>query len=228
MRLRNLFFLFVIGIAGLCTLPSCKNYYNDSDNPENKVTVYGTVSDIDSGEPMSNVNVSAVEAAGTGGVIAKTTTGYDGNYEMTMSATSLAVIRAEKAKYLTAEEQLSMEATTESERRVKVDIQMHKAVVLYRGTVTSEATSGGISNVKIDVAKGISIYQQPLASTFTDAYGEYEIEVPLIANGEEPEATWTNTVTATKDGYKTQSQTVNHTISDLGKTYTIDFKLSSK
>lgn len=200
----------------------------DSTNPEIKITIYGNVSDADSGDPLSGVSISAMGEDGLGGAAAKSVTGSDGNYEMEVSTSFSNTIRAEKTKYESVELKINMVGTSTKDQKYKADIQMHKEAVIYKGVI-KDTKGYTLSGAKIDVSIPTGNYSsQTLATAFTDEYGEYQLEVPRVVDGDEPKNNWTNTIKVTKAGYVSQTQKVSHTVSDLGKTYTINFELKEE
>lgn len=215
----------------LSMFSSCVNMKDimDSTNPEIKITIYGNVSDAETGESLSNVSVSAISLDGDGGTTAKSVTGNDGNYEMVVSTESFSnTIRAEKTKYETVELKIEMTGTWTKDQKYKADIQMHKEAVIYKGVV-KDNKGYTLSGAKIDVSISTGTYSsQTLATAFTDEYGEYQVEVPRVIDEDNPKNNWANTIKVTKAGYISQTQKVSHTVSDLGKTYTINFELKEE
>ena len=231
MKKRIFLIAWIASVMGMFT--GCVNVKEimDSTNPEIKITIYGNVSDADSGEPLSGVSVSAMDDIGLRGAAAKSITGSDGNYEMSfnfMSSTNL--IRAEKSKYETTDVTINTDGSwsNSDEHRYKVDIQMHKEAVIYKGVV-KDTKGFALSGAKIDVSIPTGTYSsQTLATAFSNEYGEYQVEVPRVVDEDEPKNNWTNTIKVTKAGYVSQTQKVSHTVSDLGKTYTINFELKEE
>lgn len=201
----------------------------DSTNPEIKITIYGNVSDADSGDPLSGVSISAMGEDGLGGAAAKSVTGSDGNYEMEVSTSFSNTIRAEKTKYESVELKINMVGTSTKDQKYKADIQMHKEAVIYKGVI-KDTKGYTLSGAKIDVSLGGGYNAQKLATTFSDENGEYSVEVPRVLDedSENQKKSWTNYVTVSKAGYVSNSQSISHTVSDLGKTYTINFELKEE
>ncbi len=230
--MKRVLYLACIAIV-MCVYSGCKKFDNSSDDPDIQITIYGNVSDAESGEALSNVAISALSVDGMGGAVGKSVTGFDGNYEMVTKAMSFAnVIRAEKAKYETTETQIERSGSWEKDQKYKVDIQMHKDAVTYKGTIKD--TQGNLlADAKVYVYYYSGSYQEGIASAFTDDNGKYEVEVPRISDGNDDSESgkkknWTNYIQASKNGYTPQTQNVSHTTADLGKTYTINFTLSQK
>ena len=199
----------------LSMFSSCVNMKDimDSTDPEIKITIYGNVSDAETGESLSNVSVSAISLDGLGGATAKSVTGNDGNYEMVVSTESFSnTIRAEKTKYETVELKIEMTGTWTKDQNYKADIQMHKEAVVYKGVV-KDTKGYTLSGAKIDVSISTGTYSsQTLATAFTDEYGEYQVEVPRVIDEDNPKNNWTNTIKVTKAGYISQTQKVSHTV----------------
>ena len=214
----------------VCMFSACVNMKDvmNSTDPEIKITIYGNVSDAETGESLSNVYISAISADGLGGATAKSVTGADGNYEMEVSTESFSnTIRAEKAKYESVELKLEMTGTWTKDQKYKADIQMHKEAVIYKGVV-KDTKGYALNGARINVSVGSGYNAQNLATTFSDENGEYKVEVPRIIDEDNPKASWTNTISVSKAGYVSQTQKVSHTASDLGKTYTINFELKEE
>lgn len=201
----------------------------DSTNPEIKITIYGNVSDADSGDPLSGVSISAMGEDGLGGAAAKSVTGSDGNYEMEVSTSFSNTIRAEKTKYESVELKINMVGTSTKDQKYKADIQMHKEAVIYKGVV-KDTKGYTLSGAKIDVSLGGGYNAQKLATTFSDENGEYSVEVPRVLDedSENQKKSWTNYVTVSKAGYVSNSQSISHTVSDLGKTYKVNVTLQEE
>lgn len=216
----------------LCMFTGCVNVKEimDSTNPEIKITIYGNVSDADSGDPLSNVSVSAIGYDGYGGATAKSVTGNDGNYEMEVSTESFSnTIRAEKTKYESVELKINMAGTWTKDQKYKADIQMHKEAVIYKGVIR-DSKGYTLEGAKIDVSLGGGYNAQKLATTFSDENGEYSVEVPRVLDedSENQKKSWTNYVTVSKAGYVSNSQSISHTVSDLGKTYKVNVTLQEE
>jgi len=201
----------------------------DSTNPEIKITIYGNVSDADSGDPLSGVSISAMGEDGLGGAAAKSVTGSDGNYEMEVSTSFSNTIRAEKTKYESVELKINMVGTSTKDQKYKADIQMHKEAVVYKGVV-KDTKGYTLSGAKIDVSLGGGYNAQKLATTFSDENGEYSVEVPRVLDEDSgnQKKSWTNYVTVSKAGYVSNSQSISHTVSDLGKTYKVNVTLQEE
>lgn len=228
---RKLFYL--ASLACFMLLPFGCVMWTDKDNPfsqntsTNNITIYGNVSDAETGNPLDNVTVSAVLEESVGSSM-KTVTGSDGNYEMEVSNMDMFYIVAERSKYAKVKERILPNFTT-GEKTIKVDIQMHKNAVIYQGKVTDKKGLT-MENAKVSVKSE----RKDLATTFTDQYGEYVVEVPRLTDDQSDDYddnsgtdnSWTNEITVSKDGYKNQNQSMSHTISDLGKTITVNFELS--
>lgn len=215
----------------LCMFTGCVNVKEimDSTNPEIKITIYGNVSDADSGDPLSGVSISAMSEDGLGGAAAKSVTGSDGNYEMEVSTSFSNTIRAEKTKYEAVELKIEMTGTWTKDQKYKADIQMHKEAVIYKGVI-KDSKGYTLDGAKIDVSLGGGYNAQKLATTFSDEYGEYSVEVPRVLNAdsENQKKSWTNYVTVSKAGYVSNSQSISHTVSDLGKTYKVNVTLQEE
>lgn len=235
MRKHFAYYITCIFCMIICVCSGCKKYNWTSEDPDISITIYGNVSDAESGDALSNVAISALTADGLGGTAGKSVTGSDGNYEMTVNASSFTnIIRAEKAKYETTETKIEMSGSWQKDQKYKVDIQMHKNAVIYKGTI-KDAQGYPLADAKVNIyyRRSGSYRDEGIASAFSDEYGKYMVEAPRISdNTEESDSgqqkNWTNKIEASKNGYTTQTQSVNHTVTDLGKTYTINFTLSPK
>ncbi|MBR4704340.1 MAG: hypothetical protein IKP02_01915 [Paludibacteraceae bacterium] len=229
MKKRIFLIAWIASVMGMFT--GCVNVKEimDSTNPEIKITIYGNVSDADSGDPLSGVSISAMGEDGLGGAAAKSVTGSDGNYEMEVSTSFSNTIRAEKTKYESVELKINMVGTSTKDQKYKADIQMHKEAVIYKGVI-KDTKGYTLSGAKIDVSLGGGYNAQKLATTFSDENGEYSVEVPRVLDedSENQKKSWTNYVTVSKAGYVSNSQSISHTVSDLGKTYTINFELKEE
>lgn len=233
MRKHFAYYITCIFCMIICVCSGCKKYNWTSEDPDITITIYGNVSDAESGDALSNVAISALTADGLGGTAGKSVTGSDGNYEMTVNASSFTnIIRAEKAKYETTNTQINMIGTWQNDQKYKVDIQMHKDAVIYKGKVKD--TQGTlIPDAKVYIFYYDGSYAEGIASIFTDENGEYIIEVPRMSKNQDDDSSsakknWTNQIQVSKNGYNTQTQSVSHTTADLGKTYTVNFTLTKK
>lgn len=228
---RNL--LYLASLACFMFLASGCTTWFGNENPfvqqnTNNITIYGNVSDVNTGNPLDNVSVSVMLDESVGST-AKTVTGYDGNFELEISNMSMFYIVAEKSKYAKVKERVLPDFST-GEKKIKVDIHMHKDAVTYKGKVTDKKGLT-LNNVKVHIKSD----KKDLATAFTDQYGEYVVEVPRLNDDQYDDEdynsndnSWTNNITVSKAGYKTQYQSMSHTISDLGKTFTVNYELPSE
>ncbi len=237
MKKHFLLIASLICFAGFFSGCNVKDLMTNLDS-DIKITLYGNVSDAITGEPLSDVSISAVTSDGYGGAVGKSVTGADGNYEMIVNSSSFTnVVRAEKAKYETKNTKIEISGSWEKDQKYKLDIQMRKEAVIYKGVV-KDSKGFTIDNAKIEVKDGSGYYANKLTSTFTDQYGEYTIEVPRIKkegeyqeeiySGNTKNISWTNYIEVSKIGYTYANQSVSHNSSDLGKSYTINFVLTEK
>lgn len=209
---------------------SCSNKWLEnitSNNNNNNILVYGNVSDAETGNPLDNVSVSIMLDESVGST-AKTVTGYDGNFELEISNMDMFYIVAEKSKYAKVKERVFPDFST-GEKTIKADIHMHKNAVTYRGKITDKKGLT-LDNAKIHIKSD----KKDLATTFTDQYGEYVVEAPRLNDDQydddysNNDNSWTNNISVSKAGYKTQYQSISHTISDLGNTFTVNFELPNE
>lgn len=219
---------FMLLLSGCVTWSGNENPFVSQTTSTNNITIYGNVSDVDTGNPLDNVSVSVVMDESIGNT-AKTVTGYDGNYELEISNMGMFYVIAEKSKYAKVKELVSSDLST-GEKKIKVDIHMHKNAVTYKGKVTDKKGLT-LNNAKVHIKSD----KKDLATAFTDQYGEYVVEVPRLNDDQyddddysSNDNSWTNNITISKAGYKTQYQSISHTISDLGKTFTVNFELPNE
>ena len=92
---KKFLFIAMLGIAGLSVFVACDK--KDKDVVD-EITIYGTVVDADSGDPIQNAQISLykdyfseeqqkedMDNGGAPGAIGSAVTGSDGSYEFTIS-----------------------------------------------------------------------------------------------------------------------------------------------
>lgn len=125
-------FLFYAYIAyAMITLTGCEDSVLKSDTISD-VTVYGTVFDATSGEPLKNVKIefdSFSEELDDVIVISSTNTGQDGCYEFLVnkvSTTETYLVMASKQGYDSDYGLVQFTNVNKKNGRVKVDLQLEK------------------------------------------------------------------------------------------------------
>ena len=229
-HMKKQFVLLACIACILCVFSGCCSKDKDSTNPEIKITIYGNVSDADSGAPLIDVSVSALSEDGQE-IIANTVTDNDGDYEIEVSTESFSnTIRAENTKYETVELVIEKSGSWTNNQKYKADIEMHKQVVIYKGVI-KDSKGNKLAGAQIDVSRGTGSGAQKLARATSDKNGEYSVEVPRVVDSKDPanqKKSWTNYVTVSKAGYVSNSQSISHTVSDLGKTYQVNVTLQEE
>ena len=126
---RILFYVCIV--CAMITLTGCEDSVLKSDTITD-VTVYGTIFDATTGEPLKNVKIefdSFSEELEEAIVISSTNTGLDGGYEFLInkvSTTETYIVMASKQGYVGDFGLVQFTNVNKKNGRVKVDLQLER------------------------------------------------------------------------------------------------------
>lgn len=209
--------IFIILAAILC---GCENFSKVRDTSR-EITIFGVVSDATDGALLANATIrdEYTEFGNIGSVV----TGSDGCYEFHVSSSSnMVMLLAEKEGYESQTHSVFLE-TVNKDNTIKVDFKLRRTTIQYKGIVT-DVQDIPLSNVKVYATMLQGSYRKEMASTFSNENGEYI----LLAPNQENYSSWSYTITASKEGYRSQSTNMGHTQNDNGKNFTINFQLDKQ
>lgn len=219
-------------------------YFGDlSMNKSNEITIYGNIIDRATGSPLYNamIELCSKDYLEEERVLGSTVSGNDGNYEFTVllnnddvATTPTYYVRASKDKYTSSEKNLELKSVDKS-NRVKVDFQLSKESIMYKGLVT-DSKNNPIYDAHIfaqfSSSSGDGNDYNIGTTVMTDANGVYFLELPRphVYNDNNKAAydQWKYAITATKSGYMYTKHVLNQNVDDLGRTITLNFIMETE
>lgn len=211
---QQLFFIVSL-VSLLLGFLSCNKDSNNSIEVKDEITIYGNVIDRNTGQPLYNVLIEEKNKVG-----GSTVTGNDGNYVFTLplngSSDGKYYLVASKNKYTTSEYELNLNNVDRSPN-VKVDFQLSQNCITYTGLVVD------VNNVPIVGAQIQETNYYKGTTTTTDIDGKFKLELPQYFDYDN----WVYIITASKDNYVSESIRFQHSVDDLGYSFTANFTLTS-
>ena len=220
---KEFILLALLGI--ILVFGSCKDKDDDVEIEEKVegAIIYGTVIDKYSGEPLYNVLVKESKYGFGSGV-----TGKDGSYEFTVPADrnyiddSRYYFVASKKNYYDSDPYRPRVYAGDNGRRIRVDFQLEGMVITYTGKVV-DSQNKPIVGAKVS-AKYNSAYVggSAIGSTvISGSDGSYTLMLPKPDRKEQ----WLYYITASQDGYKETTDTLQQHYFAMGKVISLDFIL---
>lgn len=209
--------IYIVLAALLC---GCENISKVLDSSR-EITIFGVVSDASDGALLANTTIrdEYTEFGNVGSVV----TGSDGCYEFHIpSSPTMVMLLAEKEGYEPQTHSVLLE-NVNKDNTIKVDFKLRRTTIRYKGIVTDDQDIP-LSNVKVYATMMQGGYRKEMASTFSKENGEYV----LLAPNQENFSSWSYTITASKEGYRSQSTNMGHTKNDNGKNFTVNFQLDKQ
>lgn len=222
---KEFILLAILGIV--LAFGACK----DKEEEVKGVTIYGTVIDKYTGEPLYNALVQErLYGAGSG------VTGEDGSYEFTVPLPIHNPVKnlqiayrsynfyASKTQYIGSLYEDITVSEKDAGRRIKIDFQLECEVITYMGKVV-DSQNRPIAGAKISATwrtDPSDKYPSSIGSTAISATdGTYTLMLPKPNNYNQ----WLYDITATQNFYRATTHTLQQHYFDMGKVISLDFIL---